>query len=432
MKGKIYKWSVCIGLVISVSFLLISGAIAKKVTVTYWDKHTGFEGEIIRTLANDFNESQDKIYVKVVTISDIDVKILAAIAGGNPPDLFHADAMSSPYVMRGAIIPLTDYAKEAGIKEELYAPIAWKMMCLKGDLWVIPVDIYPFFLHYNKGMFEEAGLDPGKPPVTIEELGLYNEKLTKWDAEHHIIQMGFDPRWPGWTKETWGWWFGGKLYDPEDKKITANDPGNIRAYKWIASIAKRYGVENLQGFASGFGDFSTPTNPFLAGKIAMVLQGPWMANFIEHFAPKMKWGAAPFPYGQGGGPYTSKVEADVLAIPAGAKHPDEAFEFIKFSQTREAMEKFNLAGVWFPPLKVSLNDPNFMKKYPDPYTEFPSKLMMSANAHYLPNIPVISFYLKEMEVAHDEIMLGTITPREALEKVTLKVQRELDKYKGRF
>ena len=34
---------------------------------------------------------------------------------------------------------------------------------------------------------------------------------------------------------------------------------------------------------------------FLSGKIAMIVQGPWLANVINTFAPGMDYGVAPFP-----------------------------------------------------------------------------------------------------------------------------------------
>ena len=105
----------------------------------------------------------------------------------------------------------------------------------------------------------------------------------------------------------------------DDGKALVNSPENIRAYEWVASYTKKLGLDAMQRFRSGFGNFASPQNPFLSGKIGMIIQGVWMWNFIQQMAPGMQWGAAPFPvpadhaelYG------ISMAEADVLVIPKG-------------------------------------------------------------------------------------------------------------------
>ena len=58
-----------------------------RLQITYWEKWPGFEGEAIQRVVDRFNERQDRIYVNLVTLSQIDRKTLVAIAGGDPPDL---------------------------------------------------------------------------------------------------------------------------------------------------------------------------------------------------------------------------------------------------------------------------------------------------------------------------------------------------------
>ena len=55
-----------------------------------------------------------------------------------------------------------------------------------------------------------------------------SDKIT---VEHggHIEKIGFTPSEPGWFNYAWGYYFGGHLWDGSSK-ITANDPGNVRAF----------------------------------------------------------------------------------------------------------------------------------------------------------------------------------------------------------
>src|SRR5687768_15432378 len=58
-----------------------------RVTVIYWEKWTGSEGIEMRKVVDAYNRSQDKIFVKYLSISGVDNKTRLATAGGNPPDI---------------------------------------------------------------------------------------------------------------------------------------------------------------------------------------------------------------------------------------------------------------------------------------------------------------------------------------------------------
>jgi len=60
---------------------------AGRVVVDYWEKWSGFEAEAMQSVINDFNRSQDRIEVRFLSISPIDVKLMLAASAGNPPDL---------------------------------------------------------------------------------------------------------------------------------------------------------------------------------------------------------------------------------------------------------------------------------------------------------------------------------------------------------
>ena len=54
--------------------------------VTYWDRSQGHEYGMHNQLVNEFNESQDKIHVRTVSIGWRIEKLLTAISSGAPPD----------------------------------------------------------------------------------------------------------------------------------------------------------------------------------------------------------------------------------------------------------------------------------------------------------------------------------------------------------
>jgi ABC-type glycerol-3-phosphate transport system substrate-binding protein len=200
----------------------------------------------------------------------------------------------------------------------------------------------------------------------------------------------------------------------------------------VRSYADKMDVKQLQVFSSGFGNFSSPQNPFISGIVAMELQGVWMHNFIAELAPEIEWGAAPFPYPADRPELadSSPVEEDVLVIPRGAKHPNEAFEFIAFVNSRKGSELLNMGQRKFTPL-LDVSQP-FLRDHPNPYIEVFIDLAKSRNAFVPPQMPLWQEYQAEMQTAFDQIWLAEKTPEDALQDVQARMQAKLDRDLKRY
>jgi multiple sugar transport system substrate-binding protein len=276
-------------------------------------------------------------------------------------------------------------------------------------------------------MLHEAGLDPGRPPRTIEEMDAFAKRITRRDRNGRIARGGFIPSEPGWWNWGWGCVFGGRLWDGKGR-ITANSPDNVRAFEWIRSYSRKYGATDLQTFRSGFGNFSSPQNAFLSSQVAMELQGVWMYNFINMYSPELDWAAAPFPYPADRPELRDQtfVDEDVLVIPRGSKHPREAFEFMAYVQSQEGMELLCMGQRKHSPLvKVSHR---FWKTHPNPYVRLFARLAHSRAAIAPPKLPIWPEYGAELNNAYDQIALLKKTPREALDAVQARMQPKLDQY----
>jgi len=326
---------------------------------------------------------------------------------------------------KNALRSLDPFIREAGIKASDYIPCYWELGQYRGTTWALPSAPATDALHWNRRMFREAGLNPDRPPRTIEELDAYSQRLTKKDATGHITQMGFMQAEPGWWNYGWGYWFGGRLWDGH-RRLTADAPENIRAFRWVQSYAQTYGPSALQLFKSGFGNFSSPQNAFIDEKVAMVLQGVWMYNFISKYNPKLDWAAAPFPYpaARPDLAFSTNVDMDILTIPCGAHHPREAWEFIKFVNSQPGMELLCLGQRKHSPLaKVSAE---FWAKHPNPFIKLFAQLAWSKNTWHPPRIGVWREYNDEMNAAFDRIWLNEATPEQALGDVRRRIQRKFD------
>ena len=99
-----------------------------RVIVSYWEKWTGFELDAMQRVADDFNRSQDRIEVRILPVSQIDVKLMLATAGGNPPDLAGLWTFSVPdFAEKGALTPIDAALQRAGIGRERFIPVFWDL-----------------------------------------------------------------------------------------------------------------------------------------------------------------------------------------------------------------------------------------------------------------------------------------------------------------
>ena len=399
----------------------------ERTTVIYWEKWTGDEGDEMGRIVDWFNKSQDKIFVKYLAISGVQDKTILATSGGNPPDVagLWGDQLTSN-VDIGELTDLSEMAAASGIKGEDYIPTYWDSCRPYGRLWALPSTPATTAMHVNRALVPEEYKDPAHAPKTIEELDALVDKISiKKDGR--IILAGYLPAEPGWWNWGWGYVFGGKMYDGE--KFTIDTPENVRAFKWAAGYAKKFGVQETQNFQSGFGSFSSPQNPYLGGKVAMEMQGVWMANFISLYNPKMDWYAAPFPYPADRPDLANLSFAglDVLAIPKGAKHPKEAFEFIKFVQRQDVMESLCKGHGKNSPLSKVSED--FFKSHKNPYIRLFDSLARTKNTISIPLVGVWPAVTDEMKNSFSEITLGTKTAEQSLHEVQVRVDAIWKRYK---
>jgi len=415
------------------------------VNVTYWEKWTGFEGEAMQRTIELFNSKHFRnqknqiIHCRYLTTTQVDRKSLLGIAGGNPPDLAGFWSYNTfSFADMGALTPLDDFIQRDHFDTSKYIDVFIQSCQYHDKTWCLPTTPAIVALHWNKDLFHAsakeltaAGLDPERAPRTLAELERYAEVLTKRDpATGKMLQMGFLPTEPGWWNWAWGYYWGGKLYEGDDK-LTATDPKNIEAWQWMSRYAEKYGREETHSWQQGFGSFDSPQNAFLNGKVAMVVQGVWMANFIRFHNPHLNWGCAPFPaVHENGGDPVGIADMDVITIPRGARHPDEAWQVIKFINSTEGMEflcggRDNNGGQGkLTPFKTTT--PGWIEAHTHPYLQVFIDLAKSKNAVGTPKLPIWDEYKKELHAAFDSMWLGKSTPEEALQRVQDRMQPKLD------
>lgn len=380
----------------------------ERLHIAYWEKWGSFEREACQGMVDAFNRSQDDIFVHYISTSQVDRKAMLAIMGGAPPEVVGLWANNvQPFASSGALLDLDPLMASTQLTRERYIPNYLKLGMYEGKVYALPTTPASLGLYYNKAHFREAadelraaGLDPERTPRTIRELDRYAEALSRFDETGHPLRMGFLPTEPGWFHWTWGYHFGGRLFDPRRELVTTDSEPNVEAFLWVKSYAERYGRDKLLQFRSGFGGFDSPQNAFIDGRVSMEIQGVWFSNFIRRHRPHMDFGVAAPPAAEGVPGPVSLVECDVIAIPRGCRHPEAAWRFVDFTQREGSAVICRLQGKHMP---VKEPPDNFREGHPNLEVGIFEELAASPHTFIQPRMRIWAEYQHEMSKAFEQI-----------------------------
>jgi sn-glycerol 3-phosphate transport system substrate-binding protein len=149
----------------------------KPVQITYWHGMTRVAEDTLKQLTDQYNASQDEVKVKLVNNSagDQQEKFLAGLKTGDLPDVIqHDSTLLQQMVDTGTVVPVEsciEAYRAGGGKFDTgdFVPQMLSYYQLDGVQWDLPFGVATPVLVYNRVAFRKAGLDPDKPPTTLED-----------------------------------------------------------------------------------------------------------------------------------------------------------------------------------------------------------------------------------------------------------------------
>lgn len=343
----------------------------------------------LQSLFNRYGEANN-LRVEVTAPVE-EERILTALSGSNPPDvlvLSGGDLVKS-YARQGLVEPLNDWIQTTGIDLNDVFPAPLNQCDDNGTYLCLPwgTDIYALF--WNKDLFEDAGLDPERPPQTMEELVEFADRLTIRNADGTLSQIGFVPDFSWSHLDLYVRMFGGFWYNEDGTELTLNSQPMIDALLWEQQFYTKYGPQNVLNFAAALGGYMSPDQGFYAGRVAMMVDGEWQVgpNFISHFRPELNYGVAPFPppadYPERAG--TAVVQGTVALIPSGVQDKEAAARLLAWMMSPEIVAEEMFANSNLPTSRTAAQDPRFAQI---PNFDVFLGLMGNPNAKYIITTPV--------------------------------------------
>jgi len=416
-------------------------------TITFWQPFGGDVGDVMRHLRDVFERAHPSIRVEMsYAANDLNAsqKLFLAIAGGCPPDVTMVDGQQlAEWAARGALTDITDHLERAGLRgQEAFWLPRWRESTFAGRAYALPWGADPNFAFlWNRDAFEKAALDPDRPPQTIEELDACHDALTKTDRRGRIVQIGIIPwRWDGDNSMfTWGYAFGGSFYEmPPDGsprrigRVTANHPRNVDALRWMATYARRFGVEKISAFVGNFPGLAN--NPFFLGYETMRLFHVTEMKWLHKYAPSLRYGIAPMPTAlplppDGRRKPVGWIGGWSLAIPRGARGSAEAFEFIRWmctsdEGTRALGEAMNQMPAYRHSVFYRRFEPGGDSPPDDPSRVFYEILKNSTHVRTL--MPVQGYLMELLKRGVNRVLYESADPQAVLDEVTARTQKRLE------
>jgi multiple sugar transport system substrate-binding protein len=294
-----------------------------------WERSGGNAG-MVDALVAAWNEAYPdcKIVLTYIPHTEMVSKIAQGIASGEVPDLMGMDLIYAPqFEDAGQLVDITDQI--GGIPElETASPGHITVATYEDRLYGVPLYADVSALFYNKTLFEQAGLDPEKPPTSLAEVREYADKITA--LGDGITGYYLPGNCAGCNIFTVGplmWASGAKIEaaGPGDEPLVGD--GVKEVLQWARDMVAAGNVpesaraENGETFHLQFG----------SGKLGMMGTGNFNITLArdQMVGHEFEFGISLLP-GVEPGSAASFIGGDLVVIPKGSTRVDDAVNFMKF------------------------------------------------------------------------------------------------------
>jgi multiple sugar transport system substrate-binding protein len=244
----------------------------------------------------EFQRANPTIKVKSVEYQWTGPTFAAKLAAGTLPTVFTVPFTDARTLgENGQLADLTQEMKTMPYYNKYNKAVIAEGTTSKGKIVAVPTAAYAQALHYNRKLFQQAGLDPNKPPTTWAQVASYAKQIAQKTGKAGYAEMAKDDNTAGWIFTTLVYSLGGRMEKGTGTNAVAtlNSPQAITA---MQLLHKMRWDDNSMGsnFDMGWSDIN---QQFAAGNIGMYVSGSDIyTNLVQasNVDPSI-YGIAPIP-----------------------------------------------------------------------------------------------------------------------------------------
>src|SRR2546423_2411277 len=192
-----------------------SAATEKSVTISVVSLIPGSTPEAIQQFNNQvksFEKANPNIKVKPVEYQWTGPTFAAKLAAGTLPTVFEVPFTDARTLgENGQLADLTSFVKKLPYYSKYNPAVLAESTTSKGKIVALPKGAYAQALHYNRKLFQQAGLNPNKPPTTWGQVIADAKQIAQKTGKAGYAEMGKDDNTAGWILTTVVYSLGGRM-----------------------------------------------------------------------------------------------------------------------------------------------------------------------------------------------------------------------------
>jgi len=421
---------------------------AGPVKITFWHSMNAANRDALEKLTATFNASQDEVRVELVfqgNYVDSLNKFIASVRSGDVPAILQMhDASTQLLIDSGEVTPIQDFVDREDYDLSDFEPRLLDYYRVGDRLYSMPFNVSNPVLLYEKNSFREAGLDPEKPPATLEELTEASRKLVQRDSQGNVTRSGV-------ALEINVWYFeqmlanAGALYvnngngrDDRPTEAVFNGPEGQAIFQWWHDMVE-------EGLAFNVGRNPTGTDHLYAvgaGRAAMTIAS---SSALRSVLDALEAGGGPAGAEMAIGPFPAPQSPDGGMVVGGASlwiiksrpeaEQEAAWKLIKFLVEPPQQAEWYAGTGYFPIRRLAYEEPAAQEveaRYPF-FRVAPDHL--AAGAHNRATQGALVGPLPQIReviaTAIEEMIVGAKSPAQALDDAAAEATEIIQDYNRR-
>lgn len=332
--------------------------------VAFWHAMSGTNAEVLTKLVSEFNAAHTgKIQVDatyVGTYDDAITKYKASVQSKSTPNVIQIYDIGTRFMIDvKQTIPMQAFIDRDGMDVSDLQPNITGYYTTDKKLNSMPFNTSMPVLYYNKTMFQKAGLDPNKPPATIDEIKQDATKLVK--ANGGPVDHAFGAAIYGWFLEQFLATAGDQYCNQDNgrsglaTKVEFDQADAVTLATWWQDMIK-------QGLAVNTGrDTKAAQTAFTSQQVAINIESTGVLGTYSKaakaggfqlgvgFYPKLKSGD--------GGPIIGGASLWIDGVGHDDAQKEASWQFVKFLADKKTQATWHTGTGYFPISKGALNEP---------------------------------------------------------------------------
>jgi sn-glycerol 3-phosphate transport system substrate-binding protein len=428
------------------------------VEVVVWHTQTAKPGETLKELAAEYNAKQSKVKISLESqgadYQELQKKFNSAVPSRQLPGVVMVDdTFTQSMADSEVILPAQSCIEADRYDMAPFAKTAKDYYTIQGTLWPASANLGNVLLFYNRDHFRKAGLDPDKPPATLDEVRTYAEKIKAAGIADKPLVHEF----ASWKTEFWLTGArssvvtndNGRGSGTTDKAALVGNPQATELFEWFKGMQDAGLIEAIP---------ATPgqINQYLAmaqQKSSMLVDTSSAATSIEAFL-----GGEQVDTGGAAGTDLNSVNVSGLDLTAGPfpvlENPGKtqvggaawyitnttkpevqaaAWDFLKFMNTPESQARMFTGGSFLPYNTAAADLPAMQTAFTATLSGRWLKIAYDQVLAIDPSFPgpLIGPYdefRQSVNSAQDQLMFNNKPPAEALQQAQTEIDSLLTRY----